>query len=58
MKNIKQSGDVSKLSGLQREVLHEKVLPQAERWLSIPSLRKHAEQTLAYWGVIDGEGAK
>lgn len=43
-------GDRSKLSFDELVLLDEKVLPTARRWLGIPGLRQHAEQTLSYWG--------
>lgn len=46
----KTQGDRSKLSFDQLVLLEDKVLPTARRWLGIPGLRDHAEQTLAYWG--------
>lgn len=32
------------------QLLNEKVLPTAKRWLQIPGLRDYAESTLRYWG--------
>jgi len=40
-----------KLSHDELQLLEQKVLPTARRWvLEIPGLREHGEKTLAYWG--------
>lgn len=43
-------GDRSSLTYDEREILENKILPTARRWLSHPELKAHAEQNLAYWG--------
>lgn len=50
--SMKTKGDPTTLNSSQQIVLHDEVLPTAERWLKIPGLKAHAEKTLAYWGVI------
>ncbi|MEO9633085.1 MAG: hypothetical protein ABJG14_21915 [Sulfitobacter sp.] len=45
-------GDRSSLTFDQLDLLENKVLPTARRWLRIPSLADHAKQTLAYWGEV------
>ena len=43
-------GDRKKLSFDENMLLDEKILPAARRFLEIPSLRKHGEKTLEFWG--------
>lgn len=50
-----QTGDRGKLSFDQVQLLNEKVLPTARRWLGIPGLAEHGRQTLAYWGEDVGQ---
>lgn len=45
-------GDRSKLTMKEQEFLECEILPTARRWLSIPGLKDHGEQTLAYWGEL------
>ena len=44
------AGDRSRLSADELELLENKILPTARRWLSIPGLAGHGKQTLALWG--------
>lgn len=43
-------GDRNSLTRDEAQLLYEKVLPAARRMLTVPGLREHGEQTLAYWG--------
>lgn len=43
-------GDKSELTLKEQELLEFKILPAARRMLTVPGLREHGEQTLAYWG--------
>lgn len=48
-------GDRTKLSFDDLQLLEEKILPTARRWLGIPGLAEHGRQTLAYWGEGVGQ---
>ena len=43
-------GDRSTLSFDELELLENKILPTARRWLGIPGLADKARSTLDYWG--------
>lgn len=49
-KTVSTGGDRSALTFDEQQVLHDHILPTARRWLHIPGLRQHAEQTLEFWG--------
>jgi hypothetical protein len=54
-----KQGDRAELSGHELQILDEKVIPTARKWLRVyPNLAHHAAQTLAYWGeeLIDDRG--
>lgn len=46
----KPRGDRSALSYDGRQLLEEKVLPTAKRWLRDPALRQSGKSTLEFWG--------
>lgn len=46
----RDTGDMDALTHDERLLLEAKVLPAARRFLDIPGLREHGQQTLAYWG--------
>lgn len=43
---------LASLSLDERQIVIERIIPTAERWLNIPGLRDKGESTLRYWGVI------
>lgn len=52
-------GDRGSLTGAELQILDERVLPTARRWIrEYPALAHHAAQTLAYWGepLVDDAG--
>lgn len=52
-------GDRGSLTGTELQILDERVLPTARRWLrEYPQLAHHAVSTLLYWGepLIDDRG--
>ncbi len=43
-------GDRNDLSRDELDLLENKILPAARRWLFIPELAEHGRSTLTYWG--------
>lgn len=43
-------GDRKTLRADETDLLENKILPTARRWLRIPGLEDHDRQTLMYWG--------
>ena len=44
-------GNKTSLSMDERHTLETKILPTARKWLKMPGLRSHGENTLTYWGA-------
>lgn len=47
---VGERGDRNGLSFPDLQLLEDKIIPTARRWLQIPGLRQHGMQTLHYWG--------